>query len=84
MNLAYSSDLIASVAGDANVVPTLKSELDIADLKDLAATLLCILACCLKDLIDEVVRDIEDGLYMYQWMLNGEGEILKMTRGART
>jgi len=62
LNLADSADLITGVAWDANVVATLKSELDIADLKDLATTLLCILASCLKDLIDEVVRDVEDGL----------------------
>lgn len=61
-NLADSADLVAGVAGNADVVATLESELDIADLEDLGAAFLGILAGCLKDLIDEAVGDIEDRL----------------------
>ena len=47
---------------DANVVAALEGQLDVADLEDLAAALLGVLAGCLEDLVDEVVCDLEDGL----------------------
>lgn len=62
LNLADGTDLIAGVARDTDVVATLKGELDIADLEDLAATFLGVLAGGLEDLIDEVICDVEDGL----------------------
>jgi hypothetical protein len=62
LNLAHGTDLVGGVAGDANVVAALEGQLDVADLEDLAAALLGILASCLEDLIDEVVGDLEDGL----------------------
>jgi hypothetical protein len=60
--LADGTDLIAGVAGNADIVATLESELDVADLEDLGATFLGVLASRLKDLIDEIISDIEDRL----------------------
>ena len=57
------ADLVAGVAGDADVVATLESELDVTDLEELAAAFLGILAGCLEDLINEVVGDLENGLW---------------------
>lgn len=62
MNLANGADLIAGVAWDADVVATFEGELDVADLEDLGATFLGILAGSLKDLVDESVCDVEDRL----------------------
>jgi hypothetical protein len=49
LNLADGTDLITGVARDANVVTTLKSELDVTDLKNLAAAFFGVLASRLKD-----------------------------------
>jgi hypothetical protein len=49
LNLPDSADLITGVAWDTDVVTTLKSELDVTDLKNLAAAFLGVLASCLKD-----------------------------------
>ena len=62
LDLAHGTDLIGGVARDANVVAALEGQLDVADLEDLAAALLGVLAGCLEDLVDEVVCDLEDGL----------------------
>jgi hypothetical protein len=62
LNLADGADLVRGVARDADVVATLESQLDIADLEDLATALLRVLASCLEDLVDEVVCDLQDGL----------------------
>jgi hypothetical protein len=64
LNLANGADLIAGVAGNANVVATFEGELDVADLEDLGASFLGILASCLEDLIDEGVCDVEDRLWI--------------------
>jgi hypothetical protein len=63
LNLAHGTDLVGGVTGDTNVVAALEGQLDVTDLEDLAAAFLGILAGCLEDLIDEVVGDLEDGLY---------------------
>lgn len=62
LHLANGTDLIAGVAGNADIVASLKGELDVADLEDLASSLLCIAAGGFKDLIDEVICYIHDGL----------------------
>ena len=63
MNLADGADLVAGIAGNADVVATLESELDVTDLEDLRAAFLGILAGCLKDLVDEAVCNVENGLW---------------------
>jgi hypothetical protein len=60
LNLAYGTDLIAGVAGNADVVASLEGELDVTDLEDLGAAFLGVLAGCLENLIDEGVGDVED------------------------
>ena len=62
LNLADGTDLIRRIAWDADIVASFKSELDVADLEDLAAALLGVLAGCLEDLVYEVVGNLEDGL----------------------
>ena len=62
LNLANSTDLIASVAGNTNVVVALKRELDVTDLEDFAAALFGHLACVMENLIDEGVGHCEHGL----------------------
>lgn len=62
MNLADGTNLIAGVARNTDVVTTLESELNVADLEDLATTFFGVLAGRLKHLVNEVVGDIEDGL----------------------
>jgi len=62
LNLANGTDLITGVAGDADVIATLESELNVADLKNLGAPFLGVSASCLKNLIDEVVCDVKDRL----------------------
>jgi hypothetical protein len=62
LNLADGTDLIRRIPRDADIVASFKSELDVADLEDLAAALLGVLAGCLEDLVYEVVGDLEDGL----------------------
>lgn len=68
LDLADGADLIAGVAGNADVVATLESELDVADLEDLATALLGVLASGRENLVDEVVCNVEDGL---QWLVFG-------------
>lgn len=63
LNLADGTDFVGGIAGDADVVATLESELDVTDLEELAAAFLGILAGCLEDLINEVVGDLENGLW---------------------
>jgi hypothetical protein len=62
LNLPDCADLITGVAWDTDVVTTLKSELDVTDLENLAAAFLGVLASCLKDRIDEVVGNLKDRL----------------------
>jgi hypothetical protein len=62
LNLADGTDLIGGISRDADIVATLKSELDVTDLEELATAFLGVLAGCLKDLINEVVGDLEDRL----------------------
>lgn len=62
LHLADGTDLIAGIAGDADVVASLKRELDVADLKDLAASFFGVAAGSFEDLIDEVVCYVHDGL----------------------
>jgi hypothetical protein len=49
LNLPDCADLITGVAWDTDVVTTLKSELDVTDLENLATAFLGVFACCLKD-----------------------------------
>jgi hypothetical protein len=49
LNLPDCADLITGVAWDTDVVTTLKSELDVTDLENLATAFLGVLASCLKD-----------------------------------
>jgi hypothetical protein len=49
LNLPDCADLITGVAWDTDIVTTLKSELDVTDLENLAAAFLGVLASCLKD-----------------------------------
>lgn len=65
LNLADGTDLIAGIAGNADVVASLESELDVADFEDLGAAFLGVLAGCLEDLVDEGVGNVEDGLLKY-------------------
>ena len=58
LNLPHSADLVAGVARNPNVVTTLKSELDVANLELLRTALLGVLASSLQNLIDEVVGDV--------------------------
>jgi hypothetical protein len=62
LDLAHSTDLIAGIAGDADVITTLEGELDIANLQDLGAPFLCVLACCLQDLVDKLICNGKDRL----------------------
>jgi hypothetical protein len=60
LDLAHSANLVRGVAGDADVVASLERELDVADLEELGAALLGVLAGGLQDLVDEVVCYLED------------------------
>ena len=62
LDLPNSTDLVASVAGNADVVATFKGELNIANLQDLGATFLRILACRLQNLVDKLISNGKDGL----------------------
>lgn len=65
LDLPNSADLVASIAGDAYVVATFKGELNIANLQDLRAALLRVLACRLQNLVDKLIRNRQDGLRRY-------------------
>lgn len=60
MNLANGTDLVAGIAGNADVVATLESKLDIANLKGLGATFLGVSASCLDNIVDKLVSDGEN------------------------
>lgn len=53
LNLADRSKLIRRITRDADVVGTLENELDVANLEDLGAALLGVLAGNLKDIVYE-------------------------------
>lgn len=62
LDFAHGAELIGGIARDADVVDTLKHELDIADLENLGATLLGDVAGRVKERVDERVGHGENGL----------------------
>jgi hypothetical protein len=77
LNLTNGTNLITGVAGDADVVTTLKSKLDIANFKRLGPAFLGVPTSCLNDIIDKLVRDGEDGLLVCYYcfsLTNVEGQ----------
>lgn len=62
LDLAHSAQLLARIAGNADVVGALKHELDVANLEHLASTLLGVLAGCVQDVVDEAVCKVKNGL----------------------
>lgn len=73
LNLADCTNLIAGITRNTNVVATLQSELDVADLEDVRAAFFGILACCLKNLIDKIIGNSENRLRIvsYDKILDG-------------
>lgn len=77
LNLTNGTNLITGVAGDADVVTTLKSKLDIANFKCLGPAFLGVPTSCLNDIIDKLIRDGEDGLLVCYYcfsLTNVEGQ----------
>lgn len=64
LDLADGAQLVRRVAGDADVVCALEHELQIADLKDLGASLFGIAACGVEHAVDKRVGQVQDGLGM--------------------
>lgn len=61
-HLSDSAELVRGVAGDADVVGALKDKLDVANLEDLGAALLGIVAGRVQKAVHKRVGKVEDGL----------------------
>ena len=62
LHLANRPELVTGVARDTDVVGTLQNELDVADLKNLGSSLLCIAGRRVEDTLREAIGETKDGL----------------------
>lgn len=60
--LAHRSQLVRRVTRSADVVDTLKHELDVADFEHLAAAFFCQATSSVDDAVHKVVGNAQDGL----------------------